>query len=827
MRCRILISLVALSFLYSSCGSSGPDIPPNTWMMMSRDEVGARRNSSFRYVDSGGYMLQWGFIGHVTEFYGGPESPPDETPEYDLVYFDPAVGGWQNHLPFEKEKEWSAQLPPLHMVSSYQGIATGSRRPQLKVREGVLRPDLNLVFDQVAYDLKRDRVVFFTGGRTFSYEIDSRSWVDVGTGEAPPPVTGGSLAYDPENDEMVLVGGGHVAESGPEGKIVGYTGTWLYDCTDGNWRRLQSGVEPTPRMISRHVYDSRNRVMVLFGGDAQTHYRADTWIYDVRSRQWRESKAKDGPPARAGHFTVYDPNSGWVIIGGGYNREDLSDMWAYDASKDHWMKLKGEVPVGWYVTADVSPAEGLIILTTSTKPEGDTMSCNEIYSVRTTYAFQIQSEGLVDEGYEGVVPPGEVAKRLEEEAIQGTEPDPERSRKQLQRLRNMPVNEWVLLDQPGRNAPMRTWGSCSFDTKRGRIIYWGGGHCGYGGSDYDFYDVEQNTWVSLPLQAEYPERAWDKGVNPAGVTFGGAPWIRHGRKVYAYDPVSDKVINMKTIPLTAGYDPESLRDCEPRDPDFGEGEDFTRSGYTKWVTWTFDPDTAEWNLLCSGLPGLDLTVTTPRGVMAVDYSWGTLDTGNSSKEIPFDELPKKENSVYLLDVAGKKWQKLSRGDPGPQNLYEMTALVYDSRRKQLILHGGGERRTELWAFPLKGGEWRRLQPESSRLPEGGAPVCRREAVYIPSQDVFLTCGYPSEEYESPGVYVYRVGQNRWYRVDIPLAEGISQRDIAGQNRALAYDPKQNLILMVLGQRGGSDAGSVRVFALRYDHGTAKFGGVGG
>jgi len=476
--------------------------------------------------------------------------------------------------------------------------------------------------------------------------------------------------------------------------------------------------------------------------------------------------------------------------------------------------------VGWYLTAETAPGEGLIVLATSTKPEGDTMTCNEIYPVRTTYAFRVEMGELVDEDHQPEPQP-EIAKRSEEDAIKGTKHDPERMKSQLERLQKMPENEWVLLDNPGRNAPLRSWGSCSFDTKRGRIIYWGGGHCGYGGNDYDFYDVEENTWISSPVNPDYPERAWDKGVNPAGVSFTGAPWIRHGRKVYAYDPVTDKVVNMKTIPLTAGYESVGLQDSEPLNPDFGEGEEFTRSGYSKWVTWLFDPELAEWQLLCSGLPGLDLTVTTPQGVMAVDHSWGTLDPGNRMKGIPFEDLPKKENSVYLLDVAQERWLKLSKGEPWPQNLYEMTALVYDSRRKQLILHGGGEERTELWAFHLRRGLWRKLKAAKKNLPEGKAPVCRREAVYVPSQDAFFTCSYPPGKSEQAGVFVYRVGQNAWHRVDIPLPEDVSQRAIAGQNRALTYDSKNNLILMVLGSRSGSDVGSVAVYALRYNHGKAK------
>ncbi len=68
----------------------------------------------------------------------------------------------------------------------------------------------------------------------------------------------------------------------------------------------------------------------------------------------------------------------------------------------------------------------------------------------------------------------------------------------------MPVNRWVPFDEPGRAGTLRTWGSCSFDTDKGRIVYWGGGHCGYGGSDYDLYDVEQNTWIASPGRRRVP-----------------------------------------------------------------------------------------------------------------------------------------------------------------------------------------------------------------------------------------------------------------------------------------------------------------------------------
>ena len=220
---KILLSLILSFFLLApkSESKSVSDIPNNKWTMISRDDGGARRHSSFRYVENGNYFLLWGYLSYNVYIYGGPHIPYEENPEYDIVVFDPKVGSWKNQFPFEKEEEWSRKLPPMYLCNLYHGITTGSYRPQLKIRDGIMRPDMNIVFDQVTYDSKRSRMVYFTGGRTFAYNTVNRRWSNIGQGKNPPPVLGGSLCYDPLNDEIVLFGGGHVAEVGPDGKVQG------------------------------------------------------------------------------------------------------------------------------------------------------------------------------------------------------------------------------------------------------------------------------------------------------------------------------------------------------------------------------------------------------------------------------------------------------------------------------------------------------------------------------------------------------------------------------------------------------------------------------
>ena len=792
-------------------GGKGVKPAYNSWSRLTHQNYGARRFSSFRYAPAIDRMLYWGYQAYNSWEYGSPERPWTGNKEYDMVAFNPKTKIWENHFPLSKQEEWSKNLPPMHLSAFYHGITPGHYRPQLKNRGGVLRPDLNIVADQVTYDSKRRQMVYFTGGRTLVYHVEDRQWSDIESRHTPPPVTFGSLCYDPKNDRIVLFGGGHVAETGPDGRLQGYTGTWAYDYRAGDWLSLEVNEEPPPRMNTRLVYDSRNEVMVVFGGDGQSCWRSDIWIFDVNSDRWHRVSSGRVPLARAGHFTIYDRLTGWVVIGGGYNYEELTDMWGYDVSSDSWHKLQGDVPVGWYVTADIIPEESTIILITSTKLEGDTRGCDETFPVRTTWTYPLKKQGLV---VEGVAPPEErdLLKRPVEMAVAGTTPDDAHVQMQKKRIQNMPENRWVRFSNPSREAPVRTWGTCAFDTDKDRIIYWGGGHCGYGGSDYDFYEVDKNTWLPGTLYPEYPERAWNKGINLAGVTFSGAPWVRHGRKIYAYDPVSKKIINTKIIPLTSGYNPQPLKNVEPVNPDFIENGEYTRSSYTKWPTWVFHEETNKWEIICSGLPGLDLLVQTPLGVMGVDHRWGSVGSTNRSDMSVWNGQPMVDNSIYLLDVSGRKWKKLTLGGPWPQNLYEMTALIYDSRRNQILLHGGGENRDELWCFPLNTGRWEKLNPEFAAGTGGQPPVCRREAVYIPDDDVMLTAGQPGTGDATPAFWAYKVGENRWYNVDIELPEGKTIKDMLSQNRGWVYDPPRKIVLMVLGD---SNLGLTGVYGLKF------------
>ena len=791
---RKVIPLHLAAFCLSVAVLIGADLRPNEWVELAQDPVGGRRGSAIRYSPDAGAFFLWGFFDHDPDL--PQEQPLMEIPEYDVVAFDPGIGRWQNHLPKSRERDWSRKLPLAFLPRNYSAITSGSERTVLRGDTndgpGVPRPDLNIVFDQVAWHPGMKSLIYFNGGLTAGYATAERRWTNLRPAHSAPPVVGGSLAYDSVNREMVLFGGGHVAELDHNKKLVGYTGTWVL--RDGDWIRLPAGSQPPPRMNTRMVADERNGVLVLFGGDGQSHFLSDTWLYDMKTRTWRASKATGGPEARAGHFTLYDPATGWVIIGGGYNRSDLTDMWVYDAAGDRWWKLDAKVPVGFYVTADIAPEKNLIVLVTNTQKPDDRMTCNVLYPVRTTYGFRIDSAALKAAAKPASTRNEPMAKRVNANPPTAA----------AVRLDSIAANQWTLLSSSERGAPTRSWGSATFDSARGEILYWGGGHCGYGGSDVDAYDPGTNRWRAADNAPEFPERAWDRGVRSAGVTFRGAPWTDHGRRIYAYDPVSRKMIMMRTIRSTTGYDPEALREYPQKRTVAPDAVVQTPSSYMRYATFSYDTQSGQWELLGPAPVGLDTVVTTPRGVMGVNVDWPERlnDSGYQRPWSPKD--PPLDNAVYLFNLAEKRWTRLGGGQPSPQNLYELTSLAYDTRRDRLLLHGGGARRDELWAFDMKAQRWTHLDPR------GDKPIASREAAYLPNRDVLLISSPAPEDRNVLAVWAYTGNDNTWRRVQTSFA-GAPPRGASGQNRAMVYDARRDLLLLVLGETSGRAA----VYGMRY------------
>jgi hypothetical protein len=272
------------------------------------------------------------------------------------------------------------------------------------------------------------------------------------------------------------------------------------------------------------------------------------------------------------------------------------------------------------------------------------------------------------------------------------------------------------------------------------------------------------------------------------------------------------MIAVRPILLTTGYRPEGLRDFpgEPRARVDARVKPPTT--YTKYATWSFDPDSGKWDLVGPAPAHLDTLVTTKHGVLGVPVDWPARlkDSGYMLPWSPKD--PPVDNAVFRYDSAAKKWERLGGLQPSPQNLYELTSLAHDSKRDRLLLHGGGAKRDELWAFDLKAKKWQRLEPRLERGSGNVAPECNREMVYLPTHDVLLTYGPAPAKEAGPALWAYRCMDNTWQRISIESPPGVAASVARGQNRALVYDPARDLVYLVLGP--GNQTKSL-VYALRF------------
>jgi hypothetical protein len=75
---------------------------------------------------------------------------------------------------------------------------------------------------------------------------------------------------------------------------------------------------PPSRRNAPLVFDEKNRVFVLFGGDHEDYQMNDTWILDLEKKSWRRAHPELAPSPRAGHAMGYLPKSGRVAVYEGY-----------------------------------------------------------------------------------------------------------------------------------------------------------------------------------------------------------------------------------------------------------------------------------------------------------------------------------------------------------------------------------------------------------------------------------------------------------------------------------------------------------------------------
>ncbi len=139
-------------------------------------------------------------------------------------------------------------------------------------------------------------------------------WVNVSGGNsspAPPLSYGGSVAWDPVDQEYVYFGGcGAVA-------CPTFNTTWTF--AQGHWHNATTGAAAPPaRFEASMAFDAHAQGVLLFGGYGAAGYLNDTWLF--HGGLWtNETGLGPAPPARTGAALAFDADpqeNGTVLFGG-------------------------------------------------------------------------------------------------------------------------------------------------------------------------------------------------------------------------------------------------------------------------------------------------------------------------------------------------------------------------------------------------------------------------------------------------------------------------------------------------------------------------------
>ncbi len=740
--------------------------PVNQWKLVIENEIDPRFGPALVYSDKlQRFVLLGGTVSHAFQGERG----------YDVQTLDPAVLGndaaavhWQNELPAAGQG-WGSATGVVH--------APGFASPYFAMTDqsGVTRPNPRHMVLHYQYALApwNHSVYMLSAGHLLRYDLAAQAWEELTPDRSPAPAAAsyketlnwGAMCADPVNRELVLFGGcGVPTESGGPG-------TWVYSTEQNTWRKLELPVEPPPRALAPLVYDPATRQIVLFGGDQLDTLLADTWLYDTKTRSWKQQQPELSPAPRFGHTWHALPGSGkLVLVGGNTYTSSTSyqarlyaplpmELWTYDVAEDRWQLIK-HFDEDDPVPAQVSHSSNVAAVDASDRlvwfgpgkqrDEASTWTCQ-------LDASQGDEAGTRTHG----VPRGAVTQRTGsyDPAWYGQDVPAADPAAVAAELAKLPANRWTQLEPPKWpvNRQGGGWSTVAYDSHRQLLLHLGGGHSSYFGNDVAAYDTRANRW-SVSYRPQFALHYNYDLSGPGPWAFNGGPWGNHNYHAYQYDPVRQRLVYIRNE-YTHFYDPSARRwQSEERLAD----NPFFGSKYTSYV--------------CA----------TPRGVVV----WALSKPGSST------------SGIWRLTADG--WQSLPlSGDPLPQPITDGSTISYDSQRDQLLLTTtrgtpGAEHSGQVWSVGVESGAVKALHPAGADKIVGKRFA--RESVCLPERNQVLFGFLLGESNQLP---IYDVAKNRWGTAEIPGSEFIGRGGTGSSvDLGLSYDAQRQLVWAVMCKMSG-------------------------
>ena len=709
---NLLLAALLLGGALASATAAEPELKPNQWVKLAK--------AGLPHVDA---PLVW--EPEVKRFMvlgGAVAWDKYEKPHpFDELALDAARGEWENWIP--PGKDWGPQFGDCKAPGWKTGYWT------VTDAQGNCRPNLisNITYaGHYAHDPDSKRVYFYLRGSTLAYDAAARAWKDLAPANHPNKALGGgllwgSMCYVGHLKKVLLFGGGNVETE------RGDPGTWLYDPAANGWEQLKLDRQPPQRAHSPMVYDPTAKKIVLFGGDRLDQLLSDTWTFD--GQKWEEQQPAACPAPRAGHALLWLAGAKKVLLLGGYGYESgwgyypamykarQLDAWTYNAAANAW-----ELAAAW--DKDCPPsAQGAF-------PIRAAAGADDVVTVLSKGTWQCRLDVSKPDAAGAArlgVKPGAVERRTKfydpEWYRQAGPGDPAKIEAELAALK---PNTWTLRPQPNRPGMDVCWGTAVFSPELDLIMRFSGGHCVYGGTAPQVYDLKTDRW-SIPFAPEmYLEFCASNGGLLDGWSFSGSPWMPgHSYNATAYEPESKTMI-------------------------------YVSMGHA----FFFDPAKGRWSRAEKPLPfkahqHITTMANTPRGL--------ALWAGHH---------PGYETVLHLLDAKARTWSKLPlKGALPATTCGDGTGMAYDAKRDRLLLFSIVDKnKGDAMAYDMKTGETRWLGAAG----KARAAVGYRNALYLPELDAVLIGNHTAGEGGRKLWPLYDCEKNAWFGVewagDDPMAK---------------------------------------------------------
>jgi hypothetical protein len=524
---------------------------------------------------------------------------------------------------------------------------------------------------------------------------------------------------------------------------------------------------PRSRRNAPLVYDTANKVFVLFGGDHEDYQMNDTWTLDLTTGQWQLKQPGIAPSPRAGHVLAYLPRSGKVVMYVGYRATENGDygtlpyyvkrpreMWLYDVKTDKW-----DFVGAWADAKEGEPATPPSIgrfygysaswyeVPPLAADASDTLLLAAPGSKKTAPSTWLLSAGSLKPDTDRQAEFGKPANSRRDRAawfraeFSEVADDP-----QAVDLDNLPANQWVPLKphprEVFRGARQRDWSTAAWDSHNRQIVYWGGGHCVRSSSVPAHYSPDSNRIVE-GYDADEPYCY--NGFTGPGSSLLNRQWVdTHAYHLYAYDPKARLMVTYRSFL----YDTERM--------------DWVREEPHK------QPFAASW--------GSTVLASSPHGVVA----WG---------------MERGKPGLWLYDRASG-WQPLTVEGALFKPWCDSHGMAYDSKRDRMVISsvGGayGKRGDGNFMFyDFKTHALTALLPNNAQLNETGNA---REVVYVEHADAILTgdvyrTGKPNHPDTKYFTRIYDCEKNTMHVLDAGRVE-------YSTNSGWAYDAKRKLVYVM-------------------------------